>query len=151
MLRYPHRVPLNNMNICALVIIKIAFPELLGVICAYSSSCSTVPPPSPPRVICLCAQFEAVLQHGLKKSRGLALTAAALKQAAGLSSKNEGGTDAALRPLLLAAAQVLLQRSHRGGTLAFIQVHRLSAQEAPPWPCMLNDLNLKGSILGRVC
>uniref|UniRef100_A0A674NJY0 Sorting nexin 29 n=1 Tax=Takifugu rubripes TaxID=31033 RepID=A0A674NJY0_TAKRU len=42
------------------------------------------------RVICLCAQFEAVLQHGLKKSRGLALTAAALKQAAGLSSKNEG-------------------------------------------------------------
>uniref|UniRef100_A0A674N702 Sorting nexin 29 n=1 Tax=Takifugu rubripes TaxID=31033 RepID=A0A674N702_TAKRU len=38
------------------------------------------------RVICLCAQFEAVLQHGLKKSRGLALTAAALKQAAGLSN-----------------------------------------------------------------
>ncbi|KAI4795072.1 hypothetical protein KUCAC02_031660, partial [Chaenocephalus aceratus] len=32
------------------------------------------------RVICLCAQFEAVLQHGLRKSRGLALTAAALKQ-----------------------------------------------------------------------
>lgn len=44
------------------------------------------------RVICLCAQFEAVLQHGLKKSRGLALTAAALKQAAGFSSKTEGGT-----------------------------------------------------------
>lgn len=41
------------------------------------------------RVICLCAQFEAVLQHGLKKSRGLALTAAALKQAAGFSSKTE--------------------------------------------------------------
>ncbi|KAM7381985.1 hypothetical protein PAMA_012719 [Pampus argenteus] len=41
------------------------------------------------RVICLCAQFEAVLQHGLKKSRGLALTAAALKQAAGFSSKAE--------------------------------------------------------------
>ncbi|XP_077359194.1 sorting nexin-29 isoform X2 [Festucalex cinctus] len=41
------------------------------------------------RVICLCAQFEAVLQHGLRKSRGLALTAAALKQAAGLSSKAE--------------------------------------------------------------
>uniref|UniRef100_A0A3P8WTH5 Sorting nexin 29 n=1 Tax=Cynoglossus semilaevis TaxID=244447 RepID=A0A3P8WTH5_CYNSE len=40
-------------------------------------------------VICLCAQFEAVLQHGLRKSRGLALTAAALKQAAGFSSKTE--------------------------------------------------------------
>ncbi|CAM9121485.1 unnamed protein product, partial [Lampetra planeri] len=34
-------------------------------------------------------QFEAVLQHGLRKSRGLALTAAALKQAAGFSSKTE--------------------------------------------------------------
>ncbi|XP_074476730.1 sorting nexin-29 [Sebastes fasciatus] len=41
------------------------------------------------RVICLCAQFEAVLQHGLRKSRGLALTAAALKQAAGFSTKTE--------------------------------------------------------------
>ncbi|KAJ8413624.1 hypothetical protein AAFF_G00081310 [Aldrovandia affinis] len=41
------------------------------------------------RVICLCAQFEAVLQHGLRKSRGLALTAAALKQAAGFTSKTE--------------------------------------------------------------
>ncbi|KAL7857223.1 hypothetical protein SRHO_G00161220 [Serrasalmus rhombeus] len=41
------------------------------------------------RVICLCAQFEAVLQHGLKKSRGLALTAAAIKQAAGFISKTE--------------------------------------------------------------
>uniref|UniRef100_A0A3Q0RHY6 Sorting nexin 29 n=1 Tax=Amphilophus citrinellus TaxID=61819 RepID=A0A3Q0RHY6_AMPCI len=44
------------------------------------------------RVICLCAQFEAVLQHGLRKSRGLALTAAALKQAAGFSSKTETGS-----------------------------------------------------------
>uniref|UniRef100_A0A3B3WSB0 Sorting nexin 29 n=1 Tax=Poecilia mexicana TaxID=48701 RepID=A0A3B3WSB0_9TELE len=43
------------------------------------------------RVICLCAQFEAVLQHGLRKSKGLALTAAALKQAAGFSSKTEAG------------------------------------------------------------
>ncbi|OCT61474.1 hypothetical protein XELAEV_18047499mg [Xenopus laevis] len=41
------------------------------------------------RVICLCAQFEAVLQHGLKRSRGLALTAAAIKQAAGFASKTE--------------------------------------------------------------
>ncbi|KAK9530671.1 hypothetical protein VZT92_012159 [Zoarces viviparus] len=41
------------------------------------------------RVICLCAQFEAVLQHGLRKSRGLALTAAALKQAAGFNTKTE--------------------------------------------------------------
>ncbi|KAL2078175.1 hypothetical protein ACEWY4_025860 [Coilia grayii] len=41
------------------------------------------------RVICLCAQFEAVLQHGLRKSRGLALTAAAIKQAAGFTSKAE--------------------------------------------------------------
>ncbi|XP_055360230.1 sorting nexin-29 isoform X2 [Betta splendens] len=41
------------------------------------------------RVICLCAQFEAVLQHGLRKTRGLALTAAALKHAAGFSSKTE--------------------------------------------------------------
>ncbi|XP_015731924.1 sorting nexin-29 isoform X3 [Coturnix japonica] len=41
------------------------------------------------RVTCLCAQFEAVLQHGLRRSRGLALTAAALKQAAGFSSKTE--------------------------------------------------------------
>uniref|UniRef100_A0AAY4AWP3 Sorting nexin 29 n=1 Tax=Denticeps clupeoides TaxID=299321 RepID=A0AAY4AWP3_9TELE len=41
------------------------------------------------RVICLCAQFEVVLQHGLRKTRGLALTAAALKHAAGLSSKAE--------------------------------------------------------------
>lgn len=41
------------------------------------------------RVICLCAQFEAVLQHGLRKSRGLALTAAAIKQVAGFSSKTE--------------------------------------------------------------
>ncbi|XP_077305034.1 sorting nexin-29 isoform X4 [Lithobates pipiens] len=41
------------------------------------------------RVICLCAQFEAVLQHGLKKSRGLTLTAAAIKQAAGFTSKTE--------------------------------------------------------------
>uniref|UniRef100_A0A1A7XJN0 Sorting nexin 29 n=2 Tax=Iconisemion striatum TaxID=60296 RepID=A0A1A7XJN0_9TELE len=41
------------------------------------------------RVICLCAQFEAVFQHGLRKSRGLALTAAAFKQAAGFSSKTE--------------------------------------------------------------
>ncbi|KAM8836071.1 sorting nexin-29 isoform 2-T4 [Spinachia spinachia] len=39
------------------------------------------------RVICLCAQFEAVLQHGLRKSRGLALTAAALKHAAGFNTK----------------------------------------------------------------
>uniref|UniRef100_A0A6Q2YKJ4 Sorting nexin 29 n=1 Tax=Esox lucius TaxID=8010 RepID=A0A6Q2YKJ4_ESOLU len=44
------------------------------------------------RVICLCAQFEAVLQHGLRKSRGLALTAAAIKQAAGFTSKTETGT-----------------------------------------------------------
>uniref|UniRef100_A0A9L0JA99 Sorting nexin 29 n=1 Tax=Equus asinus TaxID=9793 RepID=A0A9L0JA99_EQUAS len=43
------------------------------------------------RVTCLCAQFEAVLQHGLKRSRGLALTAAALKQAAGFASKTETG------------------------------------------------------------
>uniref|UniRef100_A0AAR2KAE9 Sorting nexin 29 n=1 Tax=Pygocentrus nattereri TaxID=42514 RepID=A0AAR2KAE9_PYGNA len=43
------------------------------------------------RVICLCAQFEAVLQHGLKKNRGLALTAAAIKQAAGFISKTEAG------------------------------------------------------------
>uniref|UniRef100_A0A3P9PRU2 Sorting nexin 29 n=1 Tax=Poecilia reticulata TaxID=8081 RepID=A0A3P9PRU2_POERE len=43
------------------------------------------------RVICLCAQFEAVLQHGLRKSKGLALTAAALKQAAGFSSKTDAG------------------------------------------------------------
>ncbi|KAK2097563.1 hypothetical protein P7K49_023014 [Saguinus oedipus] len=42
-----------------------------------------------PRVTCLCAQFEAVLQHGLKRSRGLALTAAAIKQAAGFASKTE--------------------------------------------------------------
>uniref|UniRef100_A0A3B4X2B3 Sorting nexin 29 n=1 Tax=Seriola lalandi dorsalis TaxID=1841481 RepID=A0A3B4X2B3_SERLL len=41
------------------------------------------------RVICLCAQFEAVLQHGLRKTRGLALTAAALKQVAGFTSKTE--------------------------------------------------------------
>ncbi|XP_074136687.1 sorting nexin-29 isoform X1 [Sminthopsis crassicaudata] len=41
------------------------------------------------RVTCLCAQFESVLQHGLKRSRGLALTAAAIKQAAGFSSKTE--------------------------------------------------------------
>ncbi|XP_012694421.1 sorting nexin-29 [Clupea harengus] len=41
------------------------------------------------RVICLCAQFESVLQHGLRKSRGLALTAAAIKQAAGFTSKAE--------------------------------------------------------------
>uniref|UniRef100_A0A8C2EHU3 Tumor necrosis factor receptor superfamily member 17-like n=1 Tax=Cyprinus carpio TaxID=7962 RepID=A0A8C2EHU3_CYPCA len=41
------------------------------------------------RVICLCAQFEAVLQHGLRKSRGLALTAAAIKHAAGFTSKTE--------------------------------------------------------------
>ncbi|XP_028353821.1 sorting nexin-29-like [Physeter macrocephalus] len=40
-------------------------------------------------VTCLCAQFEAVLQHGVKRSRGLALTAAAIKQAAGFSSKTE--------------------------------------------------------------
>lgn len=54
------------------------------------------------RVTCLCAQFEAVLQHGLKRSRGLALTAAAIKQAAGFSSKTETGTvrpDAAWRAL----------------------------------------------------
>uniref|UniRef100_A0A8C8MKP6 Sorting nexin 29 n=1 Tax=Oncorhynchus tshawytscha TaxID=74940 RepID=A0A8C8MKP6_ONCTS len=44
------------------------------------------------RVICLCAQFEAVLQHGLRKSKGLALTAAAIKQAAGFTSKTEAGT-----------------------------------------------------------
>uniref|UniRef100_A0A8C9QI23 Sorting nexin 29 n=1 Tax=Spermophilus dauricus TaxID=99837 RepID=A0A8C9QI23_SPEDA len=41
------------------------------------------------RVTCLCAQLEAVLQHGLKRSRGLALTAAAIKQAAGFASKTE--------------------------------------------------------------
>ncbi|KAM4820148.1 sorting nexin-29 isoform 2-T2 [Thomomys bottae] len=41
------------------------------------------------RVTCLCAQFEAVLQHGLKRSRGLALTAAAIKQAAGFANKTE--------------------------------------------------------------
>uniref|UniRef100_A0A672JYE8 Sorting nexin 29 n=1 Tax=Sinocyclocheilus grahami TaxID=75366 RepID=A0A672JYE8_SINGR len=41
------------------------------------------------RFICLCAQFEAVLQHGLRISRGLALTAAAIKHAAGFSSKTE--------------------------------------------------------------
>lgn len=77
---------------------KYNFLNLSGAltVCAYSSS--FLLPASPPlfRVICLCAQFEAVLQHGLRKSRGLALTAAALKQAAGFSSKNEGGTKAAL-------------------------------------------------------
>ncbi|XP_061455542.1 sorting nexin-29 isoform X2 [Rhineura floridana] len=41
------------------------------------------------RVTCLCAQFESVLQHGLRRTRGLALTAAAIKQAAGFSSKTE--------------------------------------------------------------
>ncbi|XP_037669954.1 sorting nexin-29 isoform X2 [Choloepus didactylus] len=41
------------------------------------------------RVTCLCAQLEAVLQHGLRRSRGLALTAAAIKQAAGFASKTE--------------------------------------------------------------
>ncbi|XP_043567029.1 sorting nexin-29 [Chiloscyllium plagiosum] len=41
------------------------------------------------RVICLCAQFETVLQHGLRRSRGLALTAAAIKQAAGFANKTE--------------------------------------------------------------
>uniref|UniRef100_A0A8B9G0Z5 Sorting nexin 29 n=1 Tax=Amazona collaria TaxID=241587 RepID=A0A8B9G0Z5_9PSIT len=41
------------------------------------------------RVTCLCAQFEAVFQHGLRRSRGLALTAAAIKQAAGFSSRTE--------------------------------------------------------------
>ncbi|XP_053131804.1 sorting nexin-29 isoform X2 [Hemicordylus capensis] len=41
------------------------------------------------RVTCLCAQFESVLQHGLKRTRGLALTAAAIKQAAGFSNKTE--------------------------------------------------------------
>nr|XP_020663479.1 sorting nexin-29 [Pogona vitticeps] len=41
------------------------------------------------RVTCLCAQFESVLQHGLKRTRGLALTAAAIKQAAGFSRKTE--------------------------------------------------------------
>ncbi|MBN3320957.1 SNX29 protein, partial [Atractosteus spatula] len=41
------------------------------------------------RVICLCAQFEAMLQHGLRRTRGLALTAAAFKQVAGFSSKAE--------------------------------------------------------------
>lgn len=54
-------------------------------------------PPSPCRVICLCAQFEAVLQHGLRKSRGLALTAAALKHAAGFNTKAEAGTAPAAR------------------------------------------------------
>lgn len=55
---------------------KLSFPPSFGVC----------------RVICLCAQFEAVLQHGLRKSRGLALTAAAIKHAAGFSSKTEAGT-----------------------------------------------------------
>ncbi|XP_032896193.1 sorting nexin-29 [Amblyraja radiata] len=41
------------------------------------------------RVICLCAQFETVLQHGLRRSKGLALTAAAFKQAAGFANKTE--------------------------------------------------------------
>uniref|UniRef100_A0A8C5FA06 Sorting nexin 29 n=1 Tax=Gadus morhua TaxID=8049 RepID=A0A8C5FA06_GADMO len=41
------------------------------------------------RVICLCAQFETVFQHGLRKTSGLALTAAALKQAAGFANKTE--------------------------------------------------------------
>ncbi|XP_072916589.1 sorting nexin-29 isoform X1 [Hemitrygon akajei] len=41
------------------------------------------------RVICLCAQFETVLQHGLRRSKGLALTAAAIKQAAGFANKTE--------------------------------------------------------------
>ncbi|CAM9748354.1 unnamed protein product [Lampetra planeri] len=42
------------------------------------------------RVTCLCAQFEAVLQHGLRRgSRGLALTAAALKQVTGIGGKIE--------------------------------------------------------------
>ncbi|MGH0129646.1 UNVERIFIED_CONTAM: hypothetical protein FKN15_048351 [Acipenser sinensis] len=41
------------------------------------------------RVICLCAQFEAVLLHGLRRSRGLALTAATIKQVAGFSNKSE--------------------------------------------------------------
>ncbi|OXB57541.1 hypothetical protein ASZ78_009299 [Callipepla squamata] len=48
------------------------------------------------RVTCLCAQFEAVLQHGLRRSRGLALTAAAIKQAAGFSSKTETGLNSIL-------------------------------------------------------
>nr|XP_055221844.1 sorting nexin-29 isoform X5 [Gorilla gorilla gorilla] len=52
-------------------------------------SCLGLPGSWDYRVTCLCAQFEAVLQHGLKRSRGLALTAAAIKQAAGFASKTE--------------------------------------------------------------
>uniref|UniRef100_A0A8C9F820 Sorting nexin 29 n=1 Tax=Pavo cristatus TaxID=9049 RepID=A0A8C9F820_PAVCR len=52
------------------------------------------------RVTCLCAQFEAVLQHGLRRSRGLALTAAAIKQAAGFSSKTETGNSLIITILL---------------------------------------------------
>lgn len=88
-----------------LVMIKIVFPELLRFIQLLTQY--FLPPLL--RVICLCAQFEAVLQHGLKKSRGLALTAAALKQAAGLSSKNEGGANAKLKTLLLPVAHVPLK------------------------------------------
>jgi len=58
------------------------------------------------RVICLCAQFEAVFQHGLRKSRGLALTAAAIKHAAGFSSKTEAGT-------LFSVIQLLTSHIHQ--------------------------------------
>lgn len=67
-------------------------PRSLWSECLVTSRSLPLPFHSPFRVICLCAQFEAVLQHGLRRSRGLALTAAALKQAAGFSSKTDGGT-----------------------------------------------------------
>jgi len=80
-------------------------------------------------VICLCAQFEAVLQHGLRKSRGLALTAAALKQAAGFNSKSEAGASlkAAARsvepPTKLRKLTVLMEQDASVGSSVLQEKH----------------------------
>lgn len=81
------------------------------------------------RVTCLCAQFEAVLQHGMKRSRGLALTAAAIKQAAGFASKTETGTY--LMPtsaLLLVCLSIAGSLCGPRPVLVCLEIHRVKKQ-----------------------
>ncbi|KAG7255838.1 hypothetical protein CRUP_004678 [Coryphaenoides rupestris] len=102
------------------------------------------------RVICLCAQLEAVLQHGLRRTRGLALTAAALKQAAGFTNKTETVSWAVAAPgcdapstntLWSAACHTLLADRLRLGTFYEDWAFLVDEERASMLPTMAAGLN----------
>ncbi|XP_058851843.1 sorting nexin-29 isoform X2 [Acipenser ruthenus] len=93
------------------------------------------------RVICLCAQFEAVLLHGLRRSRGLALTAAAIKQVTGFSNKTE--TE-------LSFWFYVKEHLNRHELQRFYSLHNITSEvgRGRAWlRCALNEHSLERSLL----